>query len=1679
MKLFDLFNKNLNEHIDEWLNTAPGHADQTELTPVDEMTPNQLQNKAMAAVVRKARHLNRYGEPIYEEDDLADNLYHELENSYPGLVRDYGHEVVGDAILAVVRQGKGSNLKALAQDVVRIIKNRVVETTIAEGLSKYNLNLAAIEQHIGEICIDGGISAKNQHIYKWLAEQYPNKNMWPLFDAIICEKLEHVYGNKTLTEDANKDKNLVHIFNQFNSCATGNKVKPGDSISVIELSAYINSKTIYVESWLTPHKVVQVDAQFLYLDNKEIFPNINVIQQNMQVWKQIIFFRDSSKAENCLTMLSLFGDQYGDWKIEFDNHDAVSEDDSDVISHMSRDLMNPDAGKMAKLRHRRDQEREDEYRNAQYKHDEVEDEVDEGLGDDFAQFLKDKNTKHRIQGTADQERQRTADMIAAREKARSNAPTPPNPDVDRIPELEAKLKSLMAEFDPNYQYSDDHGFWSKQNQLHSMITALKRRIADAKKSASISEDQFVNEISYSSGLGDLAMSSKELISQSSIDGTIGSKKVFLFASVPNKIYFFSDGSNIEALIYLVNDRLMAMKNFSGNKGLIYNLFQYIVNIKQEKITLSAKDKLTSEGIDWIIGQIKRPEGFKISSQDGNPIDAGSLYDEWERSRVTGTARPTDIVISESKNAFQIQENEKRLIPMDIFGVTSKQIHETTIKRLYVPDLFESYNSQFKSKEAAIAYAKERIKTFRDPDDGIEIYAMPDGGCDVVHTMNSNGRNHVIQNGGKKLGTVGPRYRGVAEKQVRSTDLDEEQLNEFNDTVFVVSYIDNDTGEENTIKIGATTPESAKQKALEKLKNKNLDISITNVEQHGVVPGSSKADEARKWKQSMLQKFAHDQLKTEYQWAADHDVFMNKEQILAYIDAWTTDDKLTPLEFMHNNGFDQENLFKGFLSRLIKAGFSKKMLMAMWHSFRKTGSAGNVGPGMSSLMAKELLKNKLSNQGVTEGNEHEQYRVEMIDRDGNIAGIYHKDNTHYNLENMLSDIRGYQRNNPRHTFKLYINDKPVDWRELASTQGVTEDLEDYEGLKIKLSQDDDGVAVRALSSNGAKELGMAELFYDEQGRLDPQTLWVDERYYGQGIAKAMYDYLKNKGFTVIRSWDQTPSGKGFWDKHRGPEVTVWEGSVAESDPSGLWAASQVEQYVACMVDFNRSGQAIVRRSKPTSKAKAHEIIKNALAKNTFVHPPFMTVYPASAGRPTGEEIMKQFPNMSKQGVAEGFSVRSDHTWRSKILEMTDNVYHKDFATWLSQYETQVPEKNSKCILALIIHTGSISVDAGKPILCFYGIGTYLGEDENHYIITNKNNIPCRYNKKDQKVFKSPQDFEKFKLTLSLKFGDADYQEQDLQEDKINELSSDTLSSYKEKAKKSADELTAAGKHKQSTNRWGNVMKATGKQIDKTSANIQKALKRTNEDELSEASLNSTLRKHGEQILSTMDAERRLSAGERIFAYHELDELPTEITSIDELENWAPDQLLALPAGLGEGWKSNLAGLALAAGAGAGAVGYHDATKDVEYKGYQFQHAPVNVPVPGIARLIKVDGRPLLMWKDPNPDAEGKPVFLYKNKAEADAADVLESVGKPRSPGVASSAIPKPRNFVAKNVKVAGKAGAHKDKKLAQKQGDVKHKRDLTPVSENFVSWAMRQEEYKDFAKNPEIYESARQAYKKLL
>jgi predicted GNAT family acetyltransferase len=51
--------------------------------------------------------------------------------------------------------------------------------------------------------------------------------------------------------------------------------------------------------------------------------------------------------------------------------------------------------------------------------------------------------------------------------------------------------------------------------------------------------------------------------------------------------------------------------------------------------------------------------------------------------------------------------------------------------------------------------------------------------------------------------------------------------------------------------------------------------------------------------------------------------------------------------------------------------------------------------------------------------------------------------------------------------------------------------------------------------------------------------VDDQYKGRGIAKIMYDYLKDLGFKIYRGKDQTGAGKKFWNKNRGKHVNVWE------------------------------------------------------------------------------------------------------------------------------------------------------------------------------------------------------------------------------------------------------------------------------------------------------------------------------------------------------------------------------------------------------------------------------------------------------------------------------------------------------------------------------------------------------------
>ena len=127
---------------------------------------------------------------------------------------------------------------------------------------------------------------------------------------------------------------------------------------------------------------------------------------------------------------------------------------------------------------------------------------------------------------------------------------------------------------------------------------------------------------------------------------------------------------------------------------------------------------------------------------------------------------------------------------------------------------------------------------------------------------------------------------------------------------------------------------------------------------------------------------------------------------------------------------------------------------------------------------------------------------------------------------------------------------------------------FQGIDMSLEREDDEIMVRA--SAGGRPLGSV-LFIDYDGALMPQDLEVDERYRGQGIAAAMYDYVKSLGYKIRRSGQQTDAGAGFWAKHR-PDSNVWEQGVREGlDPYRLERLDpQTRRVLTRMADHKEPG-----------------------------------------------------------------------------------------------------------------------------------------------------------------------------------------------------------------------------------------------------------------------------------------------------------------------------------------------------------------------------------------------------------------------------------------------------------------------------------------------------------------------------
>jgi GNAT superfamily N-acetyltransferase/pyrimidine deaminase RibD-like protein len=123
-------------------------------------------------------------------------------------------------------------------------------------------------------------------------------------------------------------------------------------------------------------------------------------------------------------------------------------------------------------------------------------------------------------------------------------------------------------------------------------------------------------------------------------------------------------------------------------------------------------------------------------------------------------------------------------------------------------------------------------------------------------------------------------------------------------------------------------------------------------------------------------------------------------------------------------------------------------------------------------------------------------------------------------------------------------KAMQWEPISERKQPQ--LEDFEGLKFRIVADSGQLFVNALDPTGNNELGHVVFDLDDSKELYPRDLFIKPKFQSQGIARIMYDFVKSKGYTIHRSWDQTDAGAGFWNKHKGQDVRVWEQTnVAEA------------------------------------------------------------------------------------------------------------------------------------------------------------------------------------------------------------------------------------------------------------------------------------------------------------------------------------------------------------------------------------------------------------------------------------------------------------------------------------------------------------------------------------------------------
>ena len=105
-----------------------------------------------------------------------------------------------------------------------------------------------------------------------------------------------------------------------------------------------------------------------------------------------------------------------------------------------------------------------------------------------------------------------------------------------------------------------------------------------------------------------------------------------------------------------------------------------------------------------------------------------------------------------------------------------------------------------------------------------------------------------------------------------------------------------------------------------------------------------------------------------------------------------------------------------------------------------------------------------------------------------------------------------------------------------------------GLTLNATIEDEYFIIRARNAAGVC-IGLAK-FDHYKTQLHAESLKVATNYRGRGIAKLMYDWAKELGFSIERSRCQSAAGKKFWDKNRGPRPPLPTNDASAYDEQ-LW------------------------------------------------------------------------------------------------------------------------------------------------------------------------------------------------------------------------------------------------------------------------------------------------------------------------------------------------------------------------------------------------------------------------------------------------------------------------------------------------------------------------------------------------